>query len=93
MYGQTSRSKKIGNVKTDMASRLLVEVFVVEGFGMLYPTISCKQAGSSLVRFRVCYVEDDDSSDFAIGTFDVLDCLVLRVLPGLALRDLANQGG
>jgi hypothetical protein len=36
-------------------------------------------------------IKDDDGSDLAVRQLDVLAGLLLHVLPGLALRDLAHQ--
>jgi len=78
-----------------MAVGLLVEVVVVEELGMLNPAggrIVChEETDPGLFHALVLEIKDDDGSDLAVRQLDVLAGLLLHVLPGLALRDLAHQ--
>jgi hypothetical protein len=76
---------------------LLIEIIIVKELGMLNPAarrfVCRKEADPRFFHPLVLKVKDEDGSDLSVRQLDVLPGLLLHVLPGLALRDLAYQRG
>lgn len=95
---EISRIYHIRNVKTDLASRPLIGVVVIERVGKLQLVVAIRRAivrRYKADRDHVCLwvfdVEDDGRSDLAVGRLDVLEHLHLYIFPRLAKRDLADK--